>query len=1091
MLKNSTMKQNGSMLLNASGFILFCFILLLPQFVFSQGEKVNGKVLDSLGNGIADVTVQVKGKTVNAITNSSGGFSIQAAPGAVLVITHVNYVSQEVTVTGSSLITVSLHAAASALNDVVVVGYGSMKKKDLTGSVVQVRPERLANENPNTVQDILRGTPGLQVGYDPSAKGGGSMQIRGQRSLYTAGGHNDPLIILDGMLFYGELSEINPDDIGQIDVLKDASAAAVYGSRAATGVIIITTKKGKIGKPVVNVSANYGATTKSAYREVFGPDAYMKYREDWYKKDSYGLNATTGNYEAYQASTNAGKYGFYDKPENLSKYGVTLAQWRAYSTNTAGESDASIYAKRLGLEADVLNNYLANNTFDWYKHTFRTGINQDYNMSISGANDRMNYYMSAGYLRNEGAVQYDNYKAVRSNLKLEGKVNKFLEIGANVNFQNRSDGALTPGLGLNYWDANQIRNAPYSQYRDANGKLVQYPVHAGQMRGVNYDFDRQYLALEKGYTVLNTMVNAKIKLPFNITYQFSASPRFQWFYNRYFMSASLPNSSPVNRGVDRETAQNFDWSLNNTITMDQTFARKHRVTVTLVQEAEERRYWSDRLEARNIQPSDALGFHNTSNATKENSTFTSNDTHQTADGLLARAFYSYDSRYMLTASIRRDGYSAFGQNNPYATFPSLAVAWNFTNESFFKWKNIMSSGKLRLSWGENGNRALADPYISLANLSSGLGATMGYITGSTMNEIKYLLVDRMSNPNLQWEKTQSTNLALDYGFLNDRITGSLEFYTMKTHDMIMSQRLPGFTGFGSIVTNLGEVQNKGIEFSISSANIQTQNFRWNTSLSLSYNTNKVKHLYYQFESTLDAQGNITGTKEIDDQTNGWFIGQPISAIWSHRTNGIWQANEIDEAKRYNQKPGDPKVVNSYTADDQVNSNGTTTPVYNNSDRQFLGQTAPPLNWQLRNDFTIYKNWNIGVNIYSYMGHKSLDGNYLNNDNGGSLITYGFNTFAKQYWTPENPSNKYARLDATTPSGANASRLYNRNFIRLEGISIGYTFPKNKIAKFDLSNVKLYGSIRNVAVWQKEWEYGDPETGGLATRIFQMGLNVNF
>jgi TonB-linked SusC/RagA family outer membrane protein len=610
-------------------------------------------------------------------------------------------------------------------------------------------------------------------------------------------------------------------------------------------------------------------------------------------------------------------------------------------------------------------------------------------------------------------------------------------------------------------------------------------------RGYNYDFEKQYLDLEKGYTVLNTILNAKVKLPFNITYSFNASPRFQWFYNRYFMSAAEPETLPVNRGADREHSKRFDWSINNILTWEQTFARKHRVSLTLVQEAEERKYWYDGIQARNILPSDALGFHNTSNATKENSSFSTDDSHQSADALVARAFYSFDDRYMLTASVRRDGYSAFGQKNPYAYFPALAGRWSFTNEKFFKWTNIMSTGALRVSYGENGNRSLGDPYVSLANLGSGAGATMGYIVGSGMEEVKYLLIDRMANPNLQWEKTAELNIGLDYGFLNERITGSIDYYSMRTHDMIMAQRLPGFTGFASITTNLGEVQNKGVDISISSQNIKNRVLEWRTSLSFSYNKNIIKHLYYQSENILDANGNVIGIKEMDDKSNGWFIGQPISAIWNYRVTGIWQANEAAEAKKYGQSPGDPKIANIYTADDKKNPDGSTTAVYNDNDRVFLGQTAPPINWQLRNDFTFFRNLTLSFNIYSYMGHKSLSGDYLNKDNAGSLITYNFNTFAKNYWTPENPTNKYARLDAQSPAGAGADKLYDRSFIRFENISVGYTLPKSWTRKLDVEKVKFYGSLRNVAVWQKDWEYGDPETGGLATRILSLGLNVNF
>lgn len=1076
-------------------FLKIPILTILTLFVaqaYSQELTVKGRVTDGT-KPLHAVSVQVKGTPTGVTTDELGKYRIKVSKGATLVFSFVGYQEKEVVATtDEGTLDVALTSLSQDLGDVVVVGYGTMRKKDLTGSVIQIRPDKLANENPNTVQDILRGTPGLSVGYDPSAKGGGSMQLRGQRSVYTDGGHNEPLIVLDGMLFYGELSEINPDDIGQIDVLKDASAAAVYGSRAASGVIIITTKKGKQGKPVVNFTSNFGATTKSAYREVFGPQAYMQYREDWYKTPTYGVNAATGAYEAYQTAATVGRPGFYDSPGNLSKYGISLDQWRAYSVNSPGETDASIYARRLGLEGGVLTDYLAGNTFDWYDHTFRTGFNQDYNASISGASDKMNYYMSVGYLRNEGAVSYNNYKAIRSNIKVEGKVNKWLEVGANVNFQDRTDGDLQPGLGLNYWDNNQIRNSPFSHYRNEDGTLSQYPMGNNTiLRGYNHDFEKQYLELERGYTVLNTILTAKVKLPFGITYSFNISPRYQWFYNRYFMSAAEPNTLPVNRGVDRSNSKRFDWSLNNTLAWEHTFAKVHRLNVTLVQEAEERKYWYDVINARNILPTDALGFHNTQNATKENSSFSTEDSHQTADGLLARAVYTFDNRYTVSASVRRDGYSAFGQNNPYATFPAFGAKWAFTNEKFFKWTDVMSTGSLRITYGENGNRSLGDPYVSLANLSSGLGATMGYIVGSGTEEVKYLLVDRMANPNLQWEKTASLNVGLDFGFLNDRITGSIDYYTMKTHDMIMAQRLPGFTGFFSITTNLGEVQNRGIDFMINSNNIRSRSFEWNTSLSFSYVKNTIKHLYYQSENIVDANGNVIGTREMDDKSNGWFIGRPISAIWNYRVTGIWQTNEAEEAKRYGQNPGDPKIANSYTADDKKNADGSTTPVYNDNDKQFLGQTAPPINWQLRNDFTFFKNLTLSFNIYSYMGHKSLDGNYLNKDNGGSLITYNFNTFTKEYWTPDNPSNKYARLDAMTPAGASADRLYNRSFIRLENIAVGYTLPKKWTDKMTLQRVKFYASVRNAAIWQKDWEYGDPETGGLATRVYSLGLNVNF
>lgn len=1060
-----------------------------------QVGKLQGTVVDASGEPIIGATVKIKGAKGGTVTDLDGHFSLDAAKGATLDVSYIGYKTVSVKATSSNL-TITLQEDAQQISDVVVVGYGTMRKKDLTGSVVQIRPDKLANENPATVQDLLRGTPGLNVGYNADAKGGGSMQIRGQRSVYTDGGHNDPLIILDGMAFYGELSEINPDDIGQIDVLKDASAAAVYGAKAANGVIIVTTKKGKLGKPTINFSANIGINTKSDYlMDVYDANGYMKYREDWYKKDTYGMG-DDGVYGVYRAKDGKGNLvrqpGYFDTAENAQRlYGVDNATWAAYTTNAADESYASMYAKRLGLKNEVLGYYLNNQTYDWWDDTFRTGINQDYNASVSGASETMNYYLSAGFLHNEGAVKGNEYRSVRANMKVSGKVTKWLEIGANVNFQDRSDGDIQVGLGTNYWDNNQVRNSPYSIHNNADGTLAQYPMNENDFGGYNYDFERQYMDLEKGYQVLNTIVNAKVTLPFGITYSFNAAPRYQYYYNRYFTSASRPNTNADTRGVDRGWGKNFDWSLNNTITWDYTLAKKHHFVLTLVQEAEERRYWSDKIEAREILPSDALGFHNTQNATLSKSSFSTNDTHQTADALMARLFYSYDDRYMVTASVRRDGYSAFGANNPYATFPSIALAWNFVNEKFWKWGNIMSTGKLRASWGKNGNRSLSDPYVSLANLGSGTGGTMNYIQGSTIVDMKYLSVSRMANPNLEWEKTEALNLGLDFGFLNDRITGSIDYYHMMTKDMIMNQRLPGFTGFGSITTNLGQVNNDGIELTINSLNMKRQNFEWRTTFGLSWNKNTIKHLYYDYEDVKDVQGNVVGRKEADDLTNKWFIGKSIGTIWDYKVEGIWQADEYEEAAKYGQRPGDPKVWNN-PDNDEYNADGTVKKiVYNNDDKVFQGQTTPKVRWSMRNDFTIFKNWTVGFSMYSMLGHKSLSSWYLNNDNGGSLITKGCNTWVKGYWTPENPTNKYARLDAKGPTGATgAQKLYNRSFVRFDNLSVAYTFPKTWLSSTGISNLKLFFNVKNLGyIKSSDWEYGDPETGGLATRNYTFGLNV--
>lgn len=1076
--------------------LFFAIMIAMPGTSFGQTKTISGKVTDAkTGEALMAAVVKVQGGEGTS-TDANGAFRLRVPVNAVLVVSYIGYDTQTINVGSKNDFQIKLFENAELLANVVVVGYGTMQKKDLTGAITQIRPDKIADQNPNTVQDILRGTPGVSVGMNPSAKGGGSIQIRGIRSVYTEGGHNDPLLVLDGTIFYGELSEINPDDIEQIDILKDASAAAVYGAKSANGVIIITTKKGKIGKPKINFTSNFARSTMGVARKVFDAEGYMKYRRDWYTAPTYGVNAASGNYEAYQ-STFKTQPGYYETAADaMSKFGVTATQWKAYTTN-GNASDQEIFGKRLLLQSTALTNFLSGQTFDWYDHSFQTGKNQDYNISASGATDQMNYYMSLGYLSNEGVAKGNEYKAIRGSLKIDGKINKWLDLGANINFQNRTDGDLPVA-----WQTQVLANAPYASYKDANGNLLVHPMGDAMVNnfGYNYDFNRSYLDLDKGFTVLNTILTAKVKLPFNIKYSFNASPRFQYFHDRYWESASHPDWKGTNGLVNREQAKRFDWSLNNTLSWEQTFAKKHRVNLTLVQEVEKRQYWQDRIEARNILPSDALGYHETVFGDINKSTFNSDDTKETADGLLARLFYAYDDRYMLTTSVRRDGYSAFGASNPRATFFSVAAAWTFTNERFFKWKP-MTSGKLRMSWGQNGNRQLEDPYLALANLGRGGGATAGYLDKSgNLIQYRYLLMDRLANPDLTWEKTEAFNAGIDFGFLDNRITGSFDYYITPTIDMIMERSLPDFTGFPSINTNLGKVENRGFELSLSSQNIRNDAFSWSTTFGVSKYKNTIKHLYYVYDNVLDAQGNITGTQERNDTGNGWFIGQPIGTIWNYRVTGIWQADEAAEASNYGQRPGDPKVANNYTADD-VNGKA----VYNDKDKEHLGQTNPPVMWSLRNDFT-YKKLNFSFNMYSYWGHKSLTGAYLNQDNGTSSVTNLRNTWDKTYWTLENPTDKFARLDAKGPTGLNSPEmLYDRSFIRLENVTLGYSLTGKAITKMGIERLKLFTSIRNVAVWTKDknWEYGDIETfntsreaseiaiSGLAPRIYSFGLNVTF
>ena len=1054
-------------------------LLSLP--VLAQNARISGTVKDSKGEPVIGASIFVKGTQTGTASDLEGAFSLQVPQGAVLEISAIGYQSVELPVAGKSSFDIVLADDTTLLDDVVVVGYATMRKKDVTGSVVQVKAGDRDNEAPGTVQDLLRNVPGMNIGANNTARGGGDIEIRGERSMSSMTS-TAPMLVLDGMPFYGTLAEINPEDIGQIDILKDASAAAVYGSQAANGVIIITTKKGKQGKPVITFSSKIGLVQMTRRPRMMTGEELLDFERDYQKRQTYGFSPS-GEYGPYQ-SGRVDQPGYYDRWDDLPA-GVTKDQWRAYSGADPSMSDPEVWFRRIVPAASqaLVDGYLAGKTFDWDDYATRLGLNQDYTASISGASDRTNYYMSLSYLKNRGVLLGDDYNTFRANMKLTTKITDWLEVSANVAFSDRSDTDMTilfynPRGGVS--SNNVSQNNPFTSMYFADGSLNPHPNgETNSSKGYNYEYNQKYQNEESGTTTLNSILTAKLLLPFDITYSFNMTPRFTWGYDRLFTSADHIDYTASQRGVNRDWNKTFEWSLNNTINWDHTFAGKHHFTVTLVQEAERHQTWRDYIRARKIEPTDALGFHFTSGAGKLESSFGTTDTYQSGVGYLARLFYSYDDRYMITTSVRRDGYSAFGQAVPYATFPSVAVAWSFTHEPWFKW-TPMSMGKLRLSWGQNGNRALRDPYLALASLATG-SAPFGYIDKSgALTEMQYLTLDRMANPNLKWERSESYNIALDYGFLKNRITGSIEAYHIITKDMILNRTLPNFTGFSEIAANIGQVSNRGFEITVNSRNIDRPNFRWNTTFNLSYNRNRIDHLYYEYGED---------GKELDDIASQWFIGKPISVIWNYDVMGIYQVNEADEAKKLGLVPGDVKVRNVYTDNDRILDDGTRVPVYDNNDKLFLGDSQFPVLWSLYNNFTIMRNLDFSFNLASQMGAKFIDTMYSVFAEDVTLEN-GLNFVNRPYWRPDRPYNDWGRINAQMPAGASGGLLHNRSFIRLENVSLAYNVPKSFISRFGISSLRLNATVRNAGVISLDgWKYYDPQTLSFMNRTITFGVSV--
>ncbi|MDR0756890.1 MAG: SusC/RagA family TonB-linked outer membrane protein [Tannerella sp.] len=1033
---------------------------LFSESVRQSGKRITGTVVDETGEPVIGANIIEKGAAANGtVTDADGNFSLDVADNAVLQISFIGYITQEIggLYSGKHLI-INLIEDMQALEEVVVVGYGTIKKRDLTGAVAQFKTDKIEKEKPATVQDILRANlPGLNVSVNTDAKGGGGMLIRGQRSLKAG---NSPLLVVDGMIFFGELSEINPADIDRVDVLKDAASAAVYGAKSANGVVIITTKKGVTQKPIIHFDASVGVATPGPATVTHpGTEEFLKFRENSY--NSWSLFQTPW---AYAKPTS----------ENLSKYGKTLDEWLAFDGKKGDPED--IWLQRINVYDVERKSYFNGKSFDWNDATYRNGLRRNYNVSLSGMSNRFNYYWSMDYTDNEGVLIGDEYEAFRTNLKFDASVTDWLTVGTNINFQNR----IEEGLPVD-WFGQIYRNSPYALPTDDDGNLVSHP--APNQESVNTAFYNQYKELHNRTYTFNTSMYAKLTLPYNFTYQATFAPRFSWLHRRYHESSENPMWGD-NGMAQRATTQWYEWQLDQVLTWDKTYADRHHFIVTLMQGSEEHRSWYESITARDFSPTDALGYHFLAGANMAKSSVGSSDSHSTGDAMMGRLFYAFDNRYMLTASIRRDGYSAFGMAHPHATFPSISLAWDFSRESFFKWKP-MNSGKLRLSWGQNGNRDIGI-YQALSNLTTGSGKYL-YVdpASGTVREVSQLYADRMANHNLRWETTSSWNVGLDFGFLANRITGAIDAYSMPTTNLLMDQSLPIIIGYSKVTTNLGEMLNRGMEISLNSINVNNRDFSWSSTLNFVMNRNKIVHLYYEYEDVTDANGNVIGRKERDDVSNQWFIGYDINSIWTYNVIGIWQLGEEEEAAKYGLYPGDMKLKD---VDGDLR--------YTNDDKEFLGYTTPRFRLSLRNEFTMFQNWDISLSAYSWLGQKGRTvgpGNYTLSS-GSVQVYYDKYTRAvgTKFWTPDNPTNDYARLMSTNPQNVYPDFVLNKSFVRLENIAVAYNVPKRFLSKLNIEKLSIYGNIRNVAVWAPYWklEYGDPE--GAATynpRYYTMGINV--
>jgi TonB-linked SusC/RagA family outer membrane protein len=1031
-------------------FLIFLFfigllnVLGISAVLAYQGSRqVSGEVIDaSTQETLPGVNILVKGTNIGAVSDIDGNFNIEVpGPESVLVFSFIGYLTQEITVGNQSEIIISLASNAADLDEVVVIGYGTAKKSDLTGSVSRIDGETFKYQPMTQVTEMLTGTvAGLQANQSASASGGSSLEIRGPTSL-SAG--TSPMIVLDGVIYNGSMADINPNDIETIDILKDASSSAVYGARAASGVIIITTKKGTKGKPTINFSTQVGLSQAAKDRKPLNAEDFLNFRADYFKEGALNNPSIPEN--------------FYSHPSRLPG-SVDVQEWLNYS-ESPNPDPYTEYLQRLNLYPTEQKNALAGKTVDWYSRVMAKGLRQTYDLSIGGATDEITYFWSVGYVDNEGIVKGDRYGAIRSRLNVGFTVTDWLSIGANTQFSERDESSVPASLGLMYIAS------PFGEEYNEDGSLRLRPhddPSAYHPLMNYYGQDR-----ERKVNTLFSSLYANVGLPYGINYKISFQPRYSFTTDRNFWgdhTITGTQTFPGGRGT-REISKTNEWMLDNLLTWNKQFDN-HTFDVTFLYNTEKYRSWYEFQANQNFAPNQNLGYHGLQFG--DNPSLTNYDTKETGDALMGRVNYTLLDKYLFTASLRRDGYSAFGQEQPRAFFPAAAFAWKISDEEFFNENGLINRLKLRLSWGVNGNRDIG-AYSALAQLGSVLDYDGSNVEVGVENT-------SLSNPSLTWEKTESFNIGVDFGLVENRIDVTADFYVGTTIDLLMNRQLPRITGFQSITANLGELENRGFELTMRTVNMSSSGFNWSSDLVFSLNRNKIKSLFGDVgEYTLLGQ---TRTGELPDFSNHWFPGRAVDVVWDYDVIGIWQIEEGENADKYSMSPGDFKAVD-------VNEDGQYTDVI---DKRFIGYTTPRYHLGLRNNFS-YKNFSASIFIRANLGHvlpfnEALQGSLSHdrrNYSGGPM----------PYWTPENRNNEYARLRPIHSAYGGGLGIYKpASFVRIQDVSLSYAMPAPTTDRLRLSSLSIFGAIRNLYSFD-QWPGWDPESNMTPMpQTFTLGLNLS-
>jgi len=959
-------------------------LVFTASFVQAQDTQVSGTILDETGMPLPGVSILLKGTTRGTTTDLDGKYSIAAPADGVLVFSFIGYNNIEETVGSRSKIDLTLTPDVSNLDEVVVVGYGTQKKSQLTGAISSVGNKEI-QELPIT--DARQALQGRAAGVDvvqPGSKPGSAPQvrIRGRRSFNAS---NEPLYVIDGIPTVGGLEDINPQDITSMEVLKDASATAIYGSRGSNGVVLITTKRGGAGKTTVSLDSYYGASYELGRIEVFDGPAFAEYKRE--------SRRATGAYPEGPATATA---------------------------------DAKLF------EPIELESISLGRSTDYVAGLMQNGNIQSHQVGVSGGNDKTTFFVSGNYFKDLGVIINQDFTRYTFRINLDHKITDKVSIGTSTLFtmSDRNGENFNPIGGA-------LQENPLGKPYDEEGNLIFLPTSDGLRTNPFAEVVPGAQVDETSRTRIFNSIYLNWNITKNLTYRVNFGPDYTVRRNGRFTGSQ----TNARRGGDATGSVDdrfqFNYTLENILNYSKTFNSVHNLNLTALQSFQKDRFEQTTLDVLGI-PAPSQLYHRLGDASQ----ITSANTNLVEWSLLsymARVNYDYKGKFLLTASARADGSSRFGENNKFGFFPSAALGWNLHQEEFLKNSSFVDQLKFRVSYGSIGNQAIT-PYQTQALL--------GRTSYSWDNTAAFgYRPNTIGNPDLRWESSSTFNTGFDFSILKNKIFGSIEYYITNTSDLLAPQPLPNSTGFGGFTTNIGETQNRGIELSLSTLNVERGDFTWSTDMIFTRNREEIISL-----------------PNGDDIAAGRFIGQPLTVFFDLRKVGIWQTAEKDLAASFGDKVGEIKIEDA-NGDGKINS----------LDRQILGSAVPDFSFGITNRFA-YKGLDVSFFVYGRVG-STIRSQFHNNFN---YLFGRYNNLAVDYWTPNNPTNLYPRPNQNQefPKYNSSMQYFSGTFLKVRNINLGYNFSSTVAKKIGLSSLRLYSSIQNPFIfseYRKVHKGIDPET----------------